>query len=504
MDGERQYHEAGRVVTSDDVRALRLALIAAGYIPIPLFGKAPPNKNNNSRKSFFDWEQTNNVTPEMLAMWAKMWPDAGNTGILTKTTPALDLDILNEEAARALEDRVRKHYDEVGHILVRIGLPPKRAILFRTEEPFNKFVINLIAPNAGADTKPEKIEFLAAGAQVAAFGTHPDTHKPYRWHGGEPGEIARDKLPYIREAEARTLVAELVQILVEQFGYVRAKERPKKASAGEKPDPATATEDWKWLFDNISAGRELHDSLCELAAKMIKSGASAGAAVNQLRALMQAAQAPHDKRWQERYDDIPRMVDSAVEKYAEAPQAAPVAANPVPPCTIADTLAIFDRWLLLPDPTPIYAMVGAVAANLLPGDPVWLGLIGPPSSAKTELLNSISGLPNVVQAATLTVAGLLSGTPKKQHTGGAKGGLLRQIGDFGIIALKDFGSVLSMPKPRCWPHCARSTTAPGLGTSVAMAAAPWRGRARLGCCSDLPAFTTRTTASSAPSAIAFS
>src|SRR5262249_48050153 len=85
-----------------------------------------------------------------------------------------------------------------------------------------------------------------------------------------------------------------------------------------------------------------------------------------------------------------------------------------------------------------------VAANLLPGDPIWLGVIGPPSSAKTEILNSISLLPHVVQAATLTPAGLLSGTPKKQYDKTAKGGLLRQIGSFGIIALKDFGSILSM------------------------------------------------------------
>jgi hypothetical protein len=95
--------------------------------------------------------------------------------------------------------------------------------------------------------------------------------------------------------------------------------------------------------------------------------------------------------------------------------------------------------------TPVYAVLGTVAANLLPGDPIWLGIIGPPSSAKTEILNSISLLPHVVQAATLTPAGLLSGTPKKQYDKAAIGGLLRQIGDFGIIALKDFGSVLSRP-----------------------------------------------------------
>jgi hypothetical protein len=114
------------------------------------------------------------------------------------------------------------------------------------------------------------------------------------------------------------------------------------------------------------------------------------------------------------------------------------------PWPIDQVLNVFDRWLILRDTAPIYAVLGTVAANLLEGDPVWLGLIGPPSSAKTEILNSTLMLPNVVQAATLTPAGCLSGTPKKQHDKSAKGGLLRQIGEFGIIVLKDFGSVLSM------------------------------------------------------------
>jgi hypothetical protein len=105
---------------------------------------------------------------------------------------------------------------------------------------------------------------------------------------------------------------------------------------------------------------------------------------------------------------------------------------------------VFTRWLILPDTTPVYAMLGAVAANLLPGDPVWLGITGPPSSAKTEILNSASGLPYVRQAATLTPAGLLSGTPSRQRAAGATGGLLYEVGSFGILALKDFGSILSM------------------------------------------------------------
>ena len=109
-------------------------------------------------------------------MWARTWPDAINTGILTRITPTLDADILDEDAARAIEDLVREHYEERGYVLMRIGRPPKRAFLFRTEEPFKKIAINFVARNGG---EAEKLEFLGDGQQVVVAGIHPDTHKPY-------------------------------------------------------------------------------------------------------------------------------------------------------------------------------------------------------------------------------------------------------------------------------------------------------------------------------------
>jgi Bifunctional DNA primase/polymerase, N-terminal len=433
---ERPYHAAGQIGQPGDVPALRGALITAGFVPLPLFGKAPPAYGKNgAKKGLGGWQHLEGVTPEQIDGWARDWPDAINTGILTKFTPALDLDILNEEAAIAAEDLVRARFEEHGAILVRIGRPPKRAILFRAGEPFAKILANVTAANGSA----EKIEFLGDGQQIVVAGVHPETKQPYRWHGGEPGPIRRDELPAITADEARALIEDLIELLARDFGYTRAAKRKGTKSA----QAAGGATNWADLFSNVHEGRSLHDSLRALAAKLAKAGTHPGAIVNQLRAMMEASTAPRDDRFRERMREIPHLVDSAIEKYA-APKAPPAPANPAPPCAIADTLAVFDEWLLLPDPTPIYAVLGTVAANLLPGDPVWLGLIAPPSSAKTELLNSISGLPNVVQAATLTVAGLLSGTPKKQHTGGAKGGLLRQIGDFGIISLKDFGSVLSM------------------------------------------------------------
>jgi hypothetical protein len=49
----------------------------------------------------------------------------------------------------------------------------------------------------------------------------------------------------------------------------------------------------------------------------------------------------------------------------------------------------------------------------------------------------------VLPAAKVTEASLLSGTSKRERTTGATGGLLRQIGEFGVLLVKDFTSVLA-------------------------------------------------------------
>jgi hypothetical protein len=102
-----------------------------------------------------------------------------------------------------------------GIILTRTGRYPKRAIPFRTDEPFKKITVTLIAP----DGNEEKIEFPGDGQYLACFGIHPDTGQPYTWRGGAPGEIARDALPYISGEEAQQLVDDIIEMLVHCFGY---------------------------------------------------------------------------------------------------------------------------------------------------------------------------------------------------------------------------------------------------------------------------------------------
>lgn len=111
---------------------------------------------------------------------------------------------------------------------------------------------------------------------------------------------------------------------------------------------------------------------------------------------------------------------------------------------LAEVHAAFKRWLYLPDSGVVSVALGTVAANMIEGRPVWLLIVGAPASGKTEALNALAGLPNIHHAGTLTEASLLSGTPKREKASDAKGGLLRKIGEFGILVCKDFTSILSM------------------------------------------------------------
>ncbi len=111
---------------------------------------------------------------------------------------------------------------------------------------------------------------------------------------------------------------------------------------------------------------------------------------------------------------------------------------------ITKVVEAFERHLYVPDTRYLYAMFGAVVANIAPGDPVWLGLIDGAGGGKTEALLPLTGIPEVRIAGTITPAALLSGTSKKERAAHAKGGLLKEIGEFGILVVKDFGAVLSM------------------------------------------------------------
>jgi len=98
---------------------------------------------------------------------------------------------------------------------------------------------------------------------------------------------------------------------------------------------------------------------------------------------------------------------------------------------------VFERWLLLKDPYLLEVVLATVVANLLGGDPLWLLIVAPPSSAKTEIIRALSRVPSIYLLSNLTANTLLSGQKGKKDAS-----LLPHLSNK-ILAMKDFTTILT-------------------------------------------------------------
>jgi P4 family phage/plasmid primase-like protien len=193
-----------------EISETRLRLVLAGHKIVPAEGKIP---------RLLGWQKLC-AGPDDVPLWESALPTHRNTGVLTARTPAMDIDIRDADAADAVEELLRERFGSRGNLLVRYGQRPKRAIPFRTEVPFKKIFVDLVAPDAIKDPKP-RIEALGDGQQFIVHGIHPDTRQPYAWEGGCLWNMAHEQLPILNEEEAREFVNDAADLLVERFGYQR-------------------------------------------------------------------------------------------------------------------------------------------------------------------------------------------------------------------------------------------------------------------------------------------
>ena len=170
------------VASSNRVTAARKSLLHAGYKPIPTNGKRP----------FLNSWQAIEATEAEIDNWARQHPDALNTGVLTATTPAIDIDVLDAAVAEQLQCALWLMIGENGRALVRYGKRPKRAALFQTAEPFDKIATPIfVSPNG--DT--HRVEVLCNGQQIVAHGTAPRHGHSLRV-GGRPTRRSATRRSY--------------------------------------------------------------------------------------------------------------------------------------------------------------------------------------------------------------------------------------------------------------------------------------------------------------------
>jgi hypothetical protein len=175
----------------DSITAQRKQYIVLGYEPIPCRGKIPASKS---------WQNIH-IDVDTIAFWGDEYPDAINTGIRTRYTPAIDIDVYDGEMVEKIRQELLNLIPS-GSILERIGQPPKVLIPFQGVVPFNKIAIAFKSP----DNKIHRVEVLCDGQQFIADGMHPDTGKPYQWKNNTGSSVARKQLPIMDEALAHQII----------------------------------------------------------------------------------------------------------------------------------------------------------------------------------------------------------------------------------------------------------------------------------------------------------
>jgi hypothetical protein len=241
---------------------LRLAAKANGFSPIPCKGTAP---------TLVGWTSKIDATESEVTSWGQAM--GANTGIVLGLTTGWDTDILHPEASEAVEDAVKDWFDGRGAIPVRRGQGSKWATLLRTDTPFRKIARYFTDPNGGT----HKIEILGEGQQIVVDGIHPDTGKPYAWHGDyAPWKFSREDLAETTESEVRECLEFVSQMLVERFGFVRSE--AEHVGNGDEAGGYRAPVDVDQLLTGVRVGG-IHNTELVSTASLLCAGMSVDAAV---------------------------------------------------------------------------------------------------------------------------------------------------------------------------------------------------------------------------------
>ena len=172
-------------------------LVELGYRIVPL----PPGSKGPHRKG---WPKFN-ADAAQVRQWYSNGSVNDGIGVLAATTPAIDVDILDDEVAQQMSDEIDRIFAGQS-LMTRTGMAPKFLIPFRTDEPFRK-----MSSNTYTDGKNDhKIEILGDGQQWVAYHVHPDTERPYSWFDGVGEEgirsVGRDELPLLDRQSAQQVI----------------------------------------------------------------------------------------------------------------------------------------------------------------------------------------------------------------------------------------------------------------------------------------------------------
>ncbi|MEU9657562.1 hypothetical protein [Streptomyces chartreusis] len=155
------------------------------------------------------------------------------------------------------------------------------------------------------------------------------------------------------------------------------------------------------------------------------------------------------------FDPLGRQGDASWDPRPVAPsdkpghfsEGGPGIPSDIPGQSLADVHTTFLKWLGKDyDLDALDAILATGAVEQLGGDPCWLLVVSGSGAAKTESVMPLSGVGAHIVSTITGEAALISGTAEKEKAKDAHGGLLRKIGERGILVIKDVTSILSMQR----------------------------------------------------------
>ena len=138
----------------------------------------------------------------------------------------------------------------------------------------------------------------------------------------------------------------------------------------------------------------------------------------------------------------------ATGQHRQAAQSKPE--PPVQPVSLDEAHKVFRKWFGEHyDLDAIDVSLCVAAVEKLSGDPLWVLIVSGSGMTKSETVVPIARCDGAKMVSTITGEGaLLSMTSNKERTAESTGGLLRELGDRGILVLKDVTTILSMSGDR--------------------------------------------------------
>jgi putative DNA primase/helicase len=212
-------------------------LSPASKIPPNSLGKVPGRKVSSQFWAGFAW-RTHNTTFEEAQQWEA---DGANIGLRAGGYPGLDIDSLDQAIATKVEELALR---VLGYAPVRVGKPPKRLLMYRTDEPFTRMRIQL---EDGTKTS-HLIELLGEGQQYLVLGTHPGTMRPYEW--SVPNLPAAANLTPITRVQVVALFDEIAREFVTRGFTVR------RDGDGRKRERAAVADQASLLAPNVDELRK--------------------------------------------------------------------------------------------------------------------------------------------------------------------------------------------------------------------------------------------------------